>query len=106
VTAIADDRVADVIEMGRLRFIKNDRVLELAGIAENAAGTDDDIFPDVATVANFASFSDPGRSFDHRALLDNRPLADENGAADEWLAYEAALHRRLEAELQVTGDLL
>src|SRR4029079_2765408 len=61
----------------------------------------DDIFADVASVANLAVFPDPGGALDHRSMLNHRPATDENGIAHERLADELALNRWLQTEFQV-----
>src|SRR5205814_5731597 len=45
---VAENRIADVTEMRNLRLIKNDAVLELAGIAHHDAVPDDDVLAHVA----------------------------------------------------------
>ncbi len=102
---VTENRVTDIVEMGDLRLVKDEAVLEFAGVAQHNAIPDDNIFTDVGTVADFASFSDPGWPLDHGAMLDHRPSSDENRAADEGLADQLAIDAWLEAELEVSADL-
>src|SRR5438067_1167159 len=103
---VAENRVADVIEMRHLRFVEEDAILELARVPHYDAIADDDVFADVAAVANFALFPDPGRPFDHRALLDRGPFSDENRAAHERLSDQSSLDARLQTKLQIARDLV
>ena len=92
--------------MRHLRFIEQDAVLEFARVPHHHAVADDHVFPHVTAAADVAVLSDPGRPFQDRALFDNRARADENRVADERLADEFTQHRRLQAKLQITRDLL
>ncbi len=106
VALVADNGIADVIEMRDFRFVEDDRVLEFARVAHGDAVADDDIFADIAAVADFAALADPRGAFDHGAVLDDGALADEDGAGDERLADEAAVDRGLQPELEIAADLL
>jgi len=103
--AMTEDRIADVTEMRNLRVVENDAVFELARVAHDDAVPDDHIFAHITTAADMAVFANPGRTFHHRALLDDGAGADENRTADERLAHEFAEHRRLEAKLEITRNL-
>ncbi len=103
---VAEDRVADVVEVRHLRAVKEQAVLELTRITKNRAIADEDVFADVTAVTDVAVGSDPGRAFDHRAVFDDRALADEHVWADVWLADEFALEAGAQAELQVGRDLV
>ena len=46
---VAEDGVADVVEMGDFAAVEDDAVLELAGIAKGDAISDDDVFTDVGS---------------------------------------------------------
>src|SRR5437879_13652531 len=91
--------IANVIEMRHLRFIENNAVLELARISHDYSVSDDDIFAHVTAAANMAILSDPRRSFQHRALLNNRAAADENVADDVGPSDEFAQPRRFETDV-------
>src|SRR6266567_3366054 len=103
--AITQDRIADVIEMRRLHLVEEDAIFEFARVSHDHAIADNDVLAHVTTAANFAIFADPGRSFQDRALFDDRSATDEDRAADERFPHQLAQYARLKAELQITGDL-
>ena len=103
---VAEDRVADVIEMGGDRVVEQERVLHLAGVAHDAVVADDDVLADVGVVADLAVAADDGRAFDHRAVLDHRAFADEDLLADERDAFAAVVQPGTEVGLEVGLDLL
>lgn len=104
VSTVAEDGVADVIEVGNLCPVEDDAIFELTGVSENNFVADDDVFADVTTGANMTAVADPGGSFDHGALLDDRAVADVNGIADEGAAHLFAVDGGLQAELQIGGN--
>src|ERR1043165_4581706 len=91
--------------MRDLRFIENDAVLELAGVAHDDAVSDDDILAHVAAAADLAIFAYPCWAFQDSALLDNCAASDENVGADEGPPYQIAKHTRLQPKLQIARDL-
>jgi hypothetical protein len=78
VRLVAEDGVADVIEVRHLRAVEEERVFQFGRIADDAAVADDDVFAEVGVVADLAIFADDGRAFDHRAGFDEGAFADEN----------------------------
>jgi len=61
VCLVAEDRVADVIEVCRVGTIEQQRVFQFGRIADDAAVADDDVFADVGVVADLAALADDGR---------------------------------------------
>src|SRR6185369_14118366 len=102
---VAKDRIAAVAEVGNLRLIKDDAVLEFAGISHHHAVADDDVFAHVTSGAQMAVFADPGRALEHRALLDNRAPPNENRVAHIGFTNQLAEHGGLEPKLEVTRNL-
>ena len=76
---------------------------EFFDLSHNAI-THDDIFPNVATIANLAVLTDPSRAFDHRPLLDDGVSSNEYGSTDERLTDQSSMESWLEAKLKVTGN--
>src|SRR5438876_6524764 len=103
--AITQDRIADVVEMRRLHLIEENTIFEFARISHNHAIAHHDVLAHVTTAADLTIFANPGRAFQDRALLDNCAATDEDRATDEWFPHQLAHYARLEAELQITGDL-
>ena len=79
---MAEDGVADVIEVRHLRAVEEERVFQLGRIADDAAVADDDVLADVGVVADLAVLADDGRAFDERARFNHRAFADKNFFAD------------------------
>src|SRR6266576_488989 len=102
---MSQDRVAHVIEMRHLRFIKQDAVFELARVPHHHAVPDDHVFAHVTSAPDVTVLPDPRRPFQHRALLDDRPGSDENRIADKWLPDQLSEHRRFQTKLQIARDL-
>jgi hypothetical protein len=100
-----ENGVANVIEMRHLRFIKQDAVLELARIPHHHAVASDYVFAHVTATADVTVFSDPCRTFQDRALFDNRVRTDKNRVADKRLPHEVPKHGAFKTKLQITGDL-
>src|SRR4051794_4585510 len=75
---VSENGITDVVEMGNLRVVEEERVFNLARISNHAIVADNRVFANVSIVANLAIFSNDGRAFDHRAVLDKRAFADEN----------------------------
>ena len=82
VRLVAENGVADVIEVRRLRAVEEERVFQFGRIADDTAVADDDVFAEVGVVADLAIFSDDGRAFDECAGFDDCAFADENFFAD------------------------
>ena len=94
------------MKCGTTALVEQERVLELAGVADHAVVADDDVLADVGVVADLAVAADDGRAFDHRAVLDHRAFADEHLLADEGHAFAAVVQAGLEVGLEVGLDLL
>src|SRR5438270_11380156 len=103
--AMPEDRIAHVIEMRHLRFIEQNAVLELARIPHHDPIPDDHILAHVTAAPDMAIVANPRRSFQHRALLDNRSGADEDCVADKRLPDQLAHHRGLQSKLEIARDL-
>src|SRR5882724_224510 len=103
--SMSQDRVAHVIEMWHLRFIKQDAVFELARVPHHHPVPDDHVFAHVTSAPDVTVLPDPRRPFQHRALLDDRPGSDENRIADKWLPDQLSEHRRFQTKLQIARDL-
>src|SRR4029077_14587698 len=99
VGAKPENVVANIIEMGHLRFIKQDTVYEFARVPHPHAVADDHVFPHVTAAPEVTVLSAPSRPFQDRALFDNRARADKNRVADERLADELTQHGGLQTKL-------
>ena len=106
VRLIAENGVADVVEMRGDGLVEQERVLHLAGIAHDAVVADDHLLADVGVVANLAVAADNGRAFDHRPVLDHRAFADEHPLANKRDAFAAVVQAGAEVCLQVSLNLL
>src|SRR5947207_6442277 len=102
---MADNRVADIIEMRHLAVVKHENVLEFAGVAHHAVVSDDDVLAHVGTVANLAVFPDDGRAFDHGAVLHHRALADKNLVANPRRARAFIEQTRAQVAAQIVLQL-
>ena len=74
--------------MWNLRFIKDDRIFELARISHHHTIANDDVFTNITTAANVTVLANPGRPLQHGALLDDGSGADEHGVANKRFAHE------------------
>src|SRR5437773_12331987 len=92
------NRVANVIEMRHLRFIKQDAILELARVSHHDSVASDYVLAHVTATADVTVFSNPGRTFQDRALFDNRAGANEDRVADERLPDRIPPHGRFETD--------
>ena len=101
VRLVAEDGIADVIEVRRVGAIEQQRVFQFGRIADDTAVADDDVFADVGVVADLAVLADDGRAFDHCAVLDDGAFADENFFTDERPALAAVMQGRF----QIGGDV-
>lgn len=68
---IAEDGIADVIEVGDFAIVEDDAVFELAGVSECGIGADNDVFTDVGTCAHGGAGADPSGTFDGGAGFDD-----------------------------------
>ena len=53
---VAENGIADIIVMRRLRVVEQERIFQFGGIANHAIVADDDIFTEVGVVADSGSF--------------------------------------------------
>ena len=74
VRLVAENGVAEVIEMRHLAAVEEQGVLEFAGIAHHAVVADDDVLADVGVVADLAVLADDGGAFDHARRVPPRCL--------------------------------
>jgi hypothetical protein len=91
--------------VGYLRIVKNDAILEFAGISKHDAVADDDVFTDIAATSYLAVAPDPGRPFDGGAVLDDRTFADIDMLADKRPAHNSGINGGFQAELKIAPDL-
>src|SRR5579862_2930109 len=96
VRLVAEDGVADIIEMRRLRTIEQQRVFQFGRVADDTAVADDDVFPDIGAMSDLAVFADDGRAFDHRTVLDHRAFTDKHFFADERPAFAGVAQFRFQ----------
>ncbi len=96
---VTQNGIAHVIKMRRLCFIEENAIFELARISHHHAIAHHYILAHIAAAADVAILADPGRPFQNRALLDNRPTPDKHIAADERFPDELAEHGRFQAKL-------
>jgi len=97
--------ITHIIEMRDLGIVKNQAVFEFRGISSYNAITHDDIFPNVATIANLAVLTDPSWPLNHGSLLDDGILSNEYGPTDEGFADQTPMETWLESKLKVAGNL-
>jgi hypothetical protein len=102
---VAEDRVADIVEVRDLCLVEDEAIFEFRGIPGHDSISENHIFPDVTSVSNLTVLADPSRTFDHGPLFDHRAFADKHSAAHERLADEAAMETGLQAELEISRDL-
>ena len=100
------DGIADVTEMGNLHAIEEHGVLEFRCITEHAIIAHDDIAADIGAGTNLAILANDRGPFDHRAVLDDRPLADEHIVGNVGHPDGRAQSRRLEVLLDKIRQLL
>ena len=91
VRAVAEDRIADVTEMRHLNFIHQKAVLELAGVTQHAAFTDNDVATKISTWPNFRVSSNPERSNQRRVR------GQFNGFMNPNLTFNVNARRELSA---------
>ena len=101
---VAEDRVADVIEVRNLGLVEDEAVFKFRGIPGHDSVAKDHIFADVTSVPNLAVLADPSRTFDHGSLFDHCSFADKHCSAHERLADEAAMETGFHAELEISRD--
>src|SRR6266704_1074267 len=94
--AITKDRIAHVVEMRRLRLVKENAIFEFARVSHDHAIAHNDVLANVTTAADLAVFADPGWPFHDRALLDDRSTTDEDRVTDERFPHELAQYARLQ----------
>src|SRR5438034_2396943 len=102
---ITKDWIGEIIEVGHLYFVEEDAILKFARVAHHHAVSGNDVFPHVTTTADTTIFTDPGRSLQHCALLDNRSSADEHLMTDKRLTHQLAQDPRLQSKLEISLNL-
>src|SRR5215469_2498461 len=103
---VAANRVTDVVKMRDLGPVEYYAIFKLAGVTKDCAIANDNIFADITTASYLAIVSDPGRTFNGRTVFDDGFVTDIDPVAYERSAKQTTVHRRIEAELEITGDLL
>jgi hypothetical protein len=97
--------IAHIIKMRDLGIIKNEAIFEFGRIPRHDSIADDDIFADVAAIANLAILTDPSWPLNHGSLLDDGILSNEYGPTDEWFADQTTVETWLETKLEIAGNL-
>src|SRR5262249_33455775 len=103
---VAENGVTDIVKMRDLGPVEYYAIFKLAGVTKDYAVANDHIFADITTASYLATISDPGRTFNGRAVFDDSFVTDIDPVAYEGSAKQTSAHRRIEAELKITGDLL
>jgi hypothetical protein len=88
---VAEDRVADIVEVWNLCLIKDEAVFKFRRISGHDAVAEYHIFANVTPIPNLTVLADPSWTFDHGPLFDDRAFADKYSAAHERLTDEAAV---------------
>ncbi len=88
---VAENRVADIVEVRNLGLVEDEAVFKFRGISCHDSVAEDHIFADVTPISNLTVLADPSWTFDHGPLFDDRAFADKYSAAHERLADEAAV---------------
>src|SRR5438552_6075384 len=101
---MAQDGVADVVEVRGHGLVEKERVLDLTGVADDAVVADEDVLADVGVVADLAIPANDGRAFNHGAILNERAFANEHLFADIGHALAAVAQGRTQMGQQVSGD--
>ena len=104
-SAVTEDGITDVVEVGYLRSVEDQGVLELARVSEDAIIAHDDVLTDVTTATDLAVCADPSGALDDGTWFDHGAWADEDGVTDEGLADGSAEDGGFQTELQVARDL-
>ena len=74
VDIVAEDRIPQIGKMAGLGVVEEDRVLDLGGVADDAALADQAVAAQVGTLADLRIVADDGRRFDHCTRLDQYAL--------------------------------
>ena len=61
----AEDRIADVVEMGNVNAFQKNAILEFGGIADDTARRNDNIPAKIGEGPYFRPLSEDGGAFDH-----------------------------------------
>src|ERR1043166_6148190 len=101
---MAENGVANVIEMRRDSVVEKHRVLYLAGIADNAVVADDHLLADVGVMTNLAVAANNGWPLYHRAVLDDCSFANEYILTDKGHAFTTIPQGRFQIRVQVSLD--
>ena len=102
---VAEDRVANIIEVRNLGLVEDEAVFKFRGIPSHNPIAEDHIFADVTSVPNLAVLADPSRAFDHGPLFNHCSFANKYSTAHERLADETAMETGFHAELEISRDL-
>jgi hypothetical protein len=103
---VAENRVTNIVKMRDLGPVEYYAIFKLAGVTKDYAVANDHVFADITTASYLAIVSDPGRTLNGRAVFDDAFVTDIDPVANEGSAKQTSVHRRIEAELEITGDLL
>ena len=103
---MAENRVADVIEMRRLAVVEHEHILQFARISDHAIVADNDVLAHIGVVADLAVAPDDGRAFNHHAVLDHRACADEHLFADVSRAFATVVQAGFQMSFNIAVDFL
>jgi hypothetical protein len=101
---MAQDGIADVIEVGHLAMVEQHDILELARVAHHAVVPHDHVFPEISVVPDLAVPSDDGRPLNHHAILHHGAFADINFGPDESPAFATIAQFRPDVAFQIITD--
>ena len=80
--AVAQNRIADVVEMRYLNMLQEEGILEFAGIAQNTSATDDNVSANIHARAQDTLIINVGGSFDGSERRQRNIPTDINIARD------------------------
>ena len=103
---VAENRIADIIEMGDLGAVEYHAIFKLTRIAKDYPVANDHTFADVTATSDLAIIPDPGWSFNGRTVFNNRPVPDIDHFADKGPSEQTSVDSWIEPKLKITGDLL
>lgn len=85
----AEDRVPNIVVMRNLNVVEQDAVFQLAGVADHAALTNDDVATEIGARTELSPTADDRRRFNGRGLRDLDVLANEDARFNLGIAFKA-----------------
>ena|SRR5208337_3477021 len=101
---VTEDGIADVVEVGRVGAIEEQRIFYLAGVAHHTVIADDNMLPNVGVVADLTIAADNRRALDHDAILHDGAFPDSNLLANVRDAFAPVVQTRAHARQDVSLD--